>query len=163
MIRPRHLRLSASGLLLALAGILVWFVLLRPPAVPAQADGQAWLTGFADFLTSSRLLGAKGPDAFALFPGLQSEATADCVTTWSPTDPSAPIVTRQRLEVGRLGGEACDKAQFGMLNTTLRQSEGVTPGALAHRFTETFGSPTIDRDTGLTGSIPRQSRFARTF
>ncbi len=153
MTRPRHLRLGAGGLLLASAAILVWFVLLRPPAVPSEADGRAWLTGFTDLLTSSRLLGAKGPDAPALFPGLQAEAAADCVTTWSRTDSSAPIVTRQRLEVGRLGDDACDKAQFGMLSTTLRQSEGVAPGALARQFTEAFGPPAIDRDTGLNGSI----------
>ena len=49
--------------------------------------------------------------------------------------------------------EPCGQAQFGMLSTTLRQSEGITPGALAAWFTERFGAPDIDRDTGLQGAI----------
>jgi hypothetical protein len=149
---PRRRRLAAGALLLASAAILGWFV-LRPPAVPSEAEGQAWLTGFVDLLTSSRLLGAKGPTAIALFPGLEPEAAPDCLTTLSRSDPSAPIVVRQRLELGRLAGDACDQAQFGMLSMTLRQSEGVTPGALVQRFTEAFGPPAINRDTGLDGSI----------
>lgn len=140
-------------MLLASAALLAWFVLLRPPAVPSEADGKAWLTGFADQIGSSRLLGAKRPDVMALFPGLEPEAAPGCVTTWSRNDPSAPIVVRQRLELGRFGNDACDDAQFGMLTTTLRQSEGVTPGALVQRLTEAFGPPAISRDTSLDGSI----------
>lgn len=138
--------------LLASAALVAWFV-LRPPAAPSKADGEAWLTGFADLLTSSRPLGAEGRDAAALFPGLQPDPAAECVTAWSRTDPSAPIVMRQRLDIARLDGEPCDKAQFGSLGTTLRQSEGVTPGALVRRFTEAFGPPSIDRDIALNGSI----------
>lgn len=70
--------------------------------------------------------------------------------TWSKRDPSAPVVTYQRLELARLSAdEPCDQAQFGMLSTTLRQSEGITPGALAARF----GPPDIHRDTALYGAI----------
>lgn len=49
--------------------------------------------------------------------------------------------------------EPCDQAQFGMLSTTLRQSEGITSGALAALFTERFGPPDIHRDTALRGTI----------
>ena len=156
MTRTRRLRLGAIGLLLAATAVLAWFLVLRPPAVPSQADGEAWLTGFADRLVDARTLGAKGPGALALFPGLGVWSTGDCVTSWSRTDTSAPIVTYQRLELGRLGADACDKAQFGMLSTTLRQSEGITPGALAERFTGQFGQPDIHRDAGLRGSVTYQ-------
>lgn len=151
-VTPRRRWLAAGALLLASMAILGWFI-LRPSAVPPEAEGQAWLAGFADLLTSSRLLGAKGPAAIALFPGLDPEAAPECVTTWSRSDPSGPIVVRERVELGRLAGDACDQAQFGTLSTTLRQSQGVTPGALVQRFTEAFGPPAINRDTGLDGSI----------
>lgn len=144
MTRTRRLRLGATGLLLVAAVVLAWFLVLRPPAVPSEAEGQAWLTGFADRLTDARTLDAKGPGAWS---------ADDCATSWSHRDPSAPIVTYQRLELGRLGTDACDKAQFGMLSTTLRQSEGITPGALAERFTGQFGQPDIHRDAGLRGSV----------
>jgi len=49
--------------------------------------------------------------------------------------------------------EPCDQTQFGMLNRTLRQSEGITPDALAALFAERFGPPDIHRDTALHGDI----------
>ncbi len=148
---PRRRRLAVGALLLI--SVIMGWLALRPPAVPSEAQGQAWLTGLADLLTSSRLLSAKGPVAMALFPDLDPETAPDCVTTWSRRDPAAPIVVRQSVELGRLPGDACDQAQFGKLSMTLRQSEGVTPGALVQRFTEAFGPPAINRDTGLNGSI----------
>ena len=149
---PRRRRLTAGALLLTSVFVLGWLT-LRPAAVPSEAEGRAWLAGFADLLTSSRLLAAKGPAAIVLFPGLDPEAAPECVTTWSRRDPSAPIVVRQSVDLGRLPGDACDQAQFGNLSMTLRQSEGVTPGVLVQRFTEAFGQPVINRDTGLDGSI----------
>ena len=149
---PRRRWLAGGACLLVLGTFLGWLV-LRPPAVQAAAEGRAWLGGFADLLTSSRLLGATGPATIALFPGLDPEAAADCVTTWSRRDPSAPIVVSQRVELGRLAGDACNEAQFGSLSMTLRQSESVTPGAVVQRFTEAFGPPAINRDTGRDGSI----------
>jgi len=148
--------MGATGLLLVAAAVLAWFLVLRPPAVPSQADGEAWLAGFVDRLVDARTLGAVGPGALALFPGLGPWSAGDCVTSWSRTDPSAPVVTYQRLELGRAGADACDKAQFGMLSTTLRQSEGITPGALAERLTGQFGQPDIHRDAGLRGSVTYQ-------
>ena len=62
-----------------------------------------------------------------VFPGLGTWSTEKCVLTWSRQNPSAPVVTYQRLELGRLNtGEPCDEAQFGMLSTTLRRPEGIT-------------------------------------
>ncbi len=141
-------------MLVAAAG-LGCFLLLRGPAVPPEAEGQAWLAGFADRLTASGTWGARGPAALALFPGLGTWSDGGtCVLTWSKRDLSAPVVTYQRLELGRLGAdEPCDQAQFGMLSTTLRQSEGITPGALAALFTERFGPPDIHRDTSLRGAV----------
>ncbi|GEM_PF-3609265 len=130
------------------------FLLLRPNDVPQTADGEAWLTEFADRLTSPRTWAARGPAALALFPGLGPWSGDSCVLAWSKRDASAPVVTYQRLELGRYrADEPCDQAQFGMLSTTLRQSEGITPGALVDRFTERFGLPDIHRDTGLRGAI----------
>ena len=149
---PRRHRLAAGACLVA-SGIVLGWLALRNPAVPSEAEGQAWLAGFADLLTSSRLLAATGPAAIALFPGLDPEAAPDCVTTWSRRDSSAPIVVSQRVDLGRLPGDACNQAQFGNLSMTLRQSEGVTPGALVQRFTEAFGPPAVNRDTGLDGSV----------
>ncbi len=148
----RRGRLARGAILFASVAALGWFV-LRPPAVPSEAKGQAWLAGIADLLTSSRLLGAKGAAAIALFPGLDPEAGVDCVTTWSRRDSSAPIVVSQRVELVRLAVDAYDEAQFGILSMTLRQSKGVTPGALVQRFTEAFGPPAINRDIGLDGSL----------
>lgn len=129
-------------------------LLLRGPSVPSEAQGQAWLAEFADRLTASRTWSARGPAALALFPGLGTWSTGDCVLTWSRREPSAPVVTYQRLELGRLGvDEHCEQAQFGMLSTTLRQSEGITPGALAALFTERFGPSAIHRDTTLRGAV----------
>lgn len=128
---------------------------LRGPVVPSEAQGQAWLAEFAGRLTASRTWSARGPAALALFPGLGIWSDGGtCVLTWSKADPSAPVVTYQRLELGRLrADEPCDQAQFGMLSTTLRQSEGITPGALAALFTERFGLPDMHRDTALRGAI----------
>ena len=128
------------------------FVLLRPNG-PPEAEGRAWLTAFADRLTSPTTWSAKGPAALALFPGLGTWSGGECVRAWSTRDPAAPVVTYQRLELGRFGDEPCDQAQFGMLSTTLRQSDGVTPGALVERFSERFGPPEFNRDTGLHGTI----------
>ena len=151
--RARHLVVGAAALVAAAVG-LGCFLLLRGPAVPSGAEGEAWLTGFADRLAAPGTCSARGPAALALFPGLGPWSGGDCVLTWSKRDPSAPVVTYQRLELGRLRAEEpCDQAQFGMLSTTLRQSEGITPGALAAMFTERFGPPDIHRDTSLRGAI----------
>ena len=130
------------------------FLVLRGPVVPPEAEGQAWLAGFADRLAAPGTWSARGPAALALFPGLGIWSAGDCVLTWSKQDPSAPVVTYQRLELGRVNAaKPCDQAQFGMLSTTLRQSEGVTPGALAALFTERFGQPDIHRDSALRGAV----------
>ena len=75
------------------------------------------------------------------------------MTEWSRTDRSAPIVTYQRLELGRQLGDACEQAQFGMLSTTLRASDGITPGALIKRFTDRFGPPEFHHDASLRGEL----------
>ena len=152
---PRRVRgrMIGGAALLAAAGSGC-FLLLRGPAVPPEAEGQAWLAGFADRLAAPNTWSARGPAALALFPGLGPWSGGDCVLTWSKRDPSAPVVTYQRLELGRLrADEPCDQAQFGMLSTTLRQSEGITPGALAALFTDRFGLPDIHRDTALRGAL----------
>ncbi len=150
--RARRLVVGAV-VLLGMAG-LGCVLLLRGPAVPSEAQGEAWLAEFAGRLTASRTWSARGPAALALFPGLGTWSDGACVLSWSKADPSAPVVTYQRLELGRRDAdEACDQAQFGLLSTTLRQSEGITPGALAALFTDRFGSPEIHRDTGLRGAI----------
>ena len=150
--RARRLA-SGAAILLAAAG-LGCFLVLRGPAVPPEAEGQAWLAGFADRLAAPGPWSARGPAALALFPGLGTWSAGECVLTWSARTPSAPVVTYQRLELGRLNAdEPCDQAQFGLLSTTLRQSEGITPGALAALFTERFGPPAIHRDTGLRGAV----------
>ena len=150
--RARRL-VSGAAILLAAAG-LGCFLLLRGPAVPPEAEGQAWLAGFADRLAAPGTWSARGPAALALFPGLGTWSTRECVLTWSARNPSAPVVTYQRLELGRLNAdEPCDRAQFGMLSTTLCQSDGITPGVLAALFTERFGPPDIRRDTALRGTV----------
>ncbi len=152
--RARGRTIGGAALLAAAAAGLGCFLLLRGPAVPPEAEGQAWLAGFADRLTAPATWRARGPASLALFPGLGPWSTGTCVLTWSRRDPFAPIVTYQRLELGRLGAdEPCDQAQFGMLSTTLRQSEGITPGALGALFTDRFGPPAIHRDTSLRGAI----------
>ena len=147
-------RVSLGGALISLTvlAFVGWWFVLRTPPGPPEAEGRAWLTRFSDLLTSPRALGARGPGALALFPGLGPWSTGRCVTEWSRSDASAPIVTYQRLELGRLDGDACVQAQFGMLSTTLRQSEGVTPGALMERFTAAFGPPDFHQDWTLGGS-----------
>lgn len=129
------------------------FLLLRQPQGPPEAEGRVWLAAFADRLASPTTWSAKGPAALALFPGLGTWSDSECVRAWSMRDASAPVVTYQRLELGQFGKEPCNQAQFGMLSTTLRQSDGITPGALVERFTEQFGPPEFSRDTGLSGSI----------
>ena len=152
--RRRTRRWAAVAALLAAAAGLGCVLLLRGPAVPPEAEGEAWLAGFADRLAAPDTWSARGPAALALFPGLGTWSTGSCVLTWSKRKPSAPVVTYQRLELGRLRpDEPCEQAQFGMLSTTLRQSEGVTPGALAALFTDRFGPPAIHRDTSLRGAI----------
>lgn len=141
-------------MLLASAAGLGYLLVLRGPDVPPEAQGRAWMGEFADRLGSSDTWGARGPAALALFPGLGTWSGGDCVLSWSMRDASAAVVTYQRLELGRLNAdEPCGQAQFGMLSTTMRQSEGITPGALAERFTERFGPPDIHRDTSLRGNI----------
>ena len=111
------------------------------------------MAAFADRLTSRELLGARGASAMAFFPGIGTWSTGDCVTEWTRKDRSASIVRYERLELGRQPADACDQAQFGILSTTIRQSEGITPGALVARIAENFGPPDTHRDTGLSGSI----------
>lgn len=147
----RRTALPLAALLLGAAG-LGWF-LLRPAAPPLEAEGRAWLSAFANRLTDRATWAARGPAALALFPGLGPWSTDDCVLAWSNRDPSAAVVTYQRLELGRLDGDACDQAQFGLLSTTLRQSEGITPSALVERFTAQFGTPEIARSAQLNGTI----------
>ena len=53
----------------AIAGVGGWFAFLRNTA-PDEEAGRAWLAGFADLVTSSRLLGARGPAALSLIPSL---------------------------------------------------------------------------------------------
>ncbi len=152
--RTRRWAAGAAMLVAAAAG-LGCVLLLRGLPVPPEAEGQAWLAEFAGRLTASGTLSARGPAALALFPGLGTWADGGtCTLTWSRREPSAPIVTYQRLELGRLrADEPCDQAQFGMLSTTLRQSEGVTPGALVALFTDRFGPPETHRDASLRGAI----------
>ena len=151
--RTGLLRVAIGGAVLVVVG-LACFLVLRGPVVPAEAEGRAWLAEFADRLTASRTWGARGPAALALFPGLGPWPTGECVLAWSNRDTSAPVVTYQRLELGRLNtDEPCAQAQFGMLSTTLRQSDGITPGALAERFTERFGPPAMERDASLHGTL----------
>ena len=147
----RRTTLGAAVLLAAVSGL--GGVLLLRPHGPPEAEGRAWLAAFADRLASPATWSAKGPAALALFPGLGTWSGTDCVRAWSMRDPAAPVVTYQRLELGQFGDEPCDQAQFGMLSTTLRQSDGITPGALVERFSEQFGPPEFNRDTGLSGSI----------
>ena len=120
---------------------------------PAEAEGRAWVTAFVDTLASPGTLGAQGPAAAVLFPGLRPVAQDGCVTQWSLRDSSAPIVTSQRLELGRLPGEACNQAQFGLLSTTLRWSDGVAPGIMAERLTERFGPAQMHQDPVANGSV----------
>ena len=149
----RRAALGGAVFLATMAGLGA-ALLLRQPRTPSEDQGQAWLAGFADRLTASDTWGARGPAALALFPGVGTWSGDECVLTWSRREPSAPVVTYQRLELARLNAdEPCDRAQFGMLSTTLRQSEGITPGALAARLTERLGPPDIHRDTGLRGAI----------
>lgn len=129
------------------------FLLLRPPQGPPEAEGRAWLAAFADRLASPATWSAKGPAALALFPGLGTWSDGECVRAWSMRNPAAPVVTYQRLELGQYGKEPCGQSQFGMLSTTLRQSDGITPGALVERFTERFGPPEFSRDASLRSSI----------
>ena len=144
--------LAAATPVLLAAAVAAW-VVLRPAAAPPEEEGKAWLSAFADRLTSPQSWNARGPAALALFPGFEPWSNTGCVTAWSRRDASAPVVTYQRLELGRLAADPCDQAQFGMLSTTLRQSEGITPGALVNRFEEQFGPPAVHRDTSLRGSI----------
>ncbi len=144
--------LAAGFALLAAAGIAIGAAALRPPG-PSEAEGAAWFKQFADLITSDRLLGAHGPGIATLFPGLTPDLPADCDAEWRLDDRWAPIVTEQRLELGRFPDAPCDTVQFGILRTTLRQSANVTPGAFVQRLTEEFGPPEVTRETGLTGSI----------
>lgn len=148
----RRVKLSMALLVTAAFG-LGGFLFLRPSQGPPEAEGRAWLAAFADRLASPTTWSAKGPAALALFPGLGTWSDNECVRAWSMRDARAPVVTYQRLELGQFGNEPCDQAQFGMLSTTLRQSDGITPGALVERFTDLFGPPEFSRDTGLRGSI----------
>ena len=149
----RRASLVAAAALVALLALAAWRFLLAGPQTPSEADGQAWLSSFADLLTSPRALGSRGPTALALFPGLGTWPAGDCVTEWARTDTSAPIVTYQRLELGRKPGEPCAEAQFGLLSTTLRASDGITPGTLIDRFTQQFGPPEFHHDWMLRGSL----------
>ncbi len=148
-------RWAVGGAIAALAAACLGAaVILRPAPGPPEAEGEAWLAAFADRLTSGQTWAARGPAALALFPGLGPWSTEGCVLHWSQQDSSAPVVTYQRLELGRYTAEEpCEQAQFGMLSATLRQSEGITPGALVARFTERFGPPDIHRDTALRGAL----------
>ena len=138
-------------LIAALAGAGGWFAFMRNTA-PDEEVGRAWLAGFADLITSSRLLGARGPAALALFPQLGAWPVTGCQAEWRKSDGLGPIVVSQHLELARQEADPCDQAQFGQLSTVLRQSEGVTPGALVDRLTEQFGVPRIHRDASLSGS-----------
>ena len=149
----RRASLVAAAALVALLALAAWRFLLAGPQTPSEADGQAWLSSFADLLTSPRALGSRGPTALALFPGLGTWPAGDCVTEWARTDTSAPIVTYQRLKLGRKPGEPCAEAQFGLLSTTLRASDGITPGTLIDRFTQQFGPPEFHHDWMLRGSL----------
>ncbi len=149
----RRASLVAAAALVALLALAAWRFLLAGPQTPSEADGQAWLSSFADLLTSPRALGSRGPTALALFPGLGTWSAGDCVTEWARTDTSAPIVTYQRLELGRKPGEPCAEAQFGLLSTTFRASDGITPGTLIDRFTQQFGPPEFHHDWMLRGSL----------
>ncbi len=144
--------LSAAALVLVFACVAGWWFLLRPPR-PDPASGRAWLAGFTELATSPRLLGARGPAALALFPDLGRWPSGGCVTVWQKSQASAPFVVLQRLELARLEGDSCAQAQVGELTTVVRQSEAVTPSALAERFTERFGPPTLHRDASVSGSI----------
>lgn len=148
----RRIALGAAVFLAAGLGV-GGFLLLRPPQGPSEAEGRAWLVAFAARLASPVTWSAKGPAALALFPGLGTWSDGECARAWSMRDARAPVVTYQRLELGQYGKEPCDQAQFGMLSTTLRQSDGITPGALVEQFTERFGPPEFSRDTDLRGSI----------
>lgn len=149
---PSGIALGAVALALAAAAVAV--LVLRGPALPSEAAGRAWLDGFADSLTSSATWSARGPAALAPFPGLGPWSGKECVLEWSRRTPSDPVVTYQRLELGRLNAaEPCEDAQFGMLSTTICQSEGITPGGLAERFTARFGPPAIHRGTGLRDAV----------
>ena len=100
-------RTSILGAAAVLAALLVagtGWILLAGPHTPPEAEGEAWLSDFADLLTSPRALGARGPAALALFPGLGTWQPGACVTEWSRTDRSAPIVIYQRLGAGPAAG-----------------------------------------------------------
>ena len=156
MTRPGRRRVQGAAValtVLAASAFLAWWFFFPIPAGPPEMEGRAWVAKFADLLTSPRALGARGPGALQVFPAFGAWPQGKCVTEWSRNDRSAPIVTYQRLELGLWQGEPCDQAQFGMLSTTLRQSEWVTPGAFVQRFTEQFGPPEFHRDRGLRGSI----------
>ena len=144
--------IALAVLLLAIAGAGGWFAVQRG-AGPDAAAGGAWLDGFAGRLTSPGLLGARGPAALALFPGLGPWPGSGCQTSWRKTDGLGPVIVSQTLDLARQETDSCDQAQFGQLSTVLRQLDGVTPGALVEWFTERFGAPDMHRDTGLVGSI----------
>ena len=145
---------KAALALLLLVGVVVggWFAVHRNTAPDAQM-GRAWLDNFAVQLTSPGLLGARGPSALALFPRLGTWPASGCQAEWRKADGLGPVILSQSLELARLDADPCEQAQFGQLGTVLRQSEGVTPGALAERLTERFGAPQVHRDTSVDGSI----------
>ncbi len=146
------------AVVLAAASGLGAFLLLRSNG-PPEAEGRAWLAAFADRLTSPATWSVKDPAALALFPGLGTWSGGDCVLAWSMRASGAPVVTYQRLELRKFGDDRCEQAQFGLLSTTLRQSEGITPGALVERFSEQFGPPDIARNTSLHGTIKYTRRI----
>ena len=136
----------------ALAVLLAWFSLTRSNG-PDEAAGRAWLERFANLLTSPDLLGARGPAALSLFPRLGTWPASGCQTGWRSSDGLGPFVVSQSLELAQQEPDPCDRAQFGELSTVLRQSESVTPGAMADLLTQQFGAPAVHREVGLSGSI----------
>ena len=147
-------RTAGGAVVLAAAGLVLGGLFLNRPSPPPEAEGLRWLDGFVDRLSAPSTWAARGPAAAALFPGLRPASGEGCVLTWSGTADADPVVTRQSLDLGRLSpDEPCDAAQFGMLSTTFRASEGINPGALAERITARFGPPDIRRDPALRGTI----------
>lgn len=139
-------------LIATLATVSGWFAFKHNTSTGADA-GQAWLDGFADLVTSSRLLGARGPAALSVFPQLGTWPADKCQAVWHKSEGLGSIVVSQNLELARQEPEPCDQAQFGQLITVLRQSESVTPGAMVYWLTQRFGLPDLHRDVSLAGSV----------